>query len=69
MYFTSQNILYLWLICTAGSKKKMPDAKSEKETWRKCTIHPFVREFIEAISSAQMLAANDWHVFFSKKRL
>jgi hypothetical protein len=53
------------VFCTAGNRKEMAVAKSEKEARLNYTIQPFVRDFFDAISSVQLLAANDSHVFFS----
>jgi len=48
---------------------KKAGAKSEKETWLKCTIPPFAREFFNAISSLQLLAGNDSNFLSSIKLL
>jgi hypothetical protein len=34
-------------------------AKSRKEAWLNYTIQPFARQFFDAISSVQLLAAKD----------
>jgi len=47
----------------------MARSKSQKETWLNRTIQPFARQFSDAISSMQLLAANDLHVFLSLKPL
>jgi hypothetical protein len=41
----------------------MAVAKAEKETRLNYTIQPLARQFFEAISSVQLSAANDSHVF------
>jgi len=41
----------------------MAEANSEKETWLNYNIQPFARHFFGSISSVQLLAAKDRHVF------
>jgi hypothetical protein len=47
----------------------MDDEKSEKEKGLNYTVQPFARQFFDTISSVQLLAANDSHVYFSAKYL
>ena len=42
----------------------MTASKPEKETWLNNAIQPFTRQFFDAISSVQLLAANDMHFFY-----
>jgi hypothetical protein len=45
----------------------MAGATSEKETLLNYTIQPFARHFFDAILNVQLLAAKDYHIFFSIK--
>jgi hypothetical protein len=45
----------------------MDDEKSEKEKGLNYTVQPFARQFFDNISSVQLLAAKDSHVYFSLK--
>ena len=54
------------MVTTAVNRKKMACAKSEKATWLKYTVQPFVREFFGFIYSVQLFGANDSQVFLSK---
>ena len=55
------------MVYAARNRKEMAEAKSEKESRLNYTIHPFVREFFDVMSSVQLFAANDSHVFFLYK--
>jgi hypothetical protein len=57
------------MVITSGNITKKAGAKSKKVTWLICTIHPYVRLFFDAISTLQLLAANDSNVFSSVKYL
>jgi len=44
----------------------MAGAKSEEKTWLNYTVLPFPSQFFDTISSAQVVASKEWHVFFSQ---
>jgi hypothetical protein len=44
----------------------MPGAKTEEKTWLNYTVLPLARQFFDTISSAQVVASKQWHVFFSQ---
>jgi hypothetical protein len=54
---------------TTGYRKDMAAVKSEKEARLNYTNQPFARQLFVTILYVQLLAANDWHVFFSMKSL
>jgi len=41
-------------------------AKTEVKTWLNYRILPLARRFFDIISSAQVVASKEWHVFFSQ---
>ena len=43
------------MVCTAGNRKEIAEAKSEKEERLKYIIQPFAREFFDIRSSVQLL--------------
>jgi hypothetical protein len=49
--------------------EKMAGTKSEENTWLYYTIQPFDRQFFDAITSLQVVASSDWHVFFFLKHM
>jgi hypothetical protein len=41
-------------------------AKTEEKTWLNYRILPLARQFFDIISSAQLFASKEWHIFFSQ---
>ena len=59
----------LTVVITGGNRIEKAGAESEKVIWLNCIIQPFARQYFDATSSLQMLAANDSKVYFFVRHL
>jgi transcription termination factor Rho len=57
MYLALKNILYLRVVCIAGSRSLIAAPRSGKEALLNYIIQPFARHFFDAISSVLLLVA------------